>query len=189
MIQLKKRPPNPRFRTWIVRWDLVNRNAIIGFIFLLVCAAAAWFTVPAVLAGFTSLPPALSGPLAVALGGFIGVLYGKLMDRNSEIRARQREKKAEAYQDFIRAWTSSQKTSNNRSATWEQFVEISRDVMLWASDEVLRQYAVYWRLVLSSKGQVTEPVIRELAKTILAIRKDLEHKNRKVSENDIYTFF
>lgn len=58
-------------------------------------------------------------------------------------------------------------------------------MLLWASDDVLKHYGNHRELLRNPSSHADEGAGKELAKTILAVRKDLDHKNRKVKVDDV----
>jgi hypothetical protein len=116
------------------------------------------------------------------------------------IEASQREQWAGIYEEFINDWMKifgvgvldDERHPVESSEMVRLMADFSSKLMIWGSDRVLAEW-ILWRKVASeanSTGQQGSPeILVQLEKVILAMRKDLGHKDRQLKPMDILRLF
>ena len=131
--------------------------------------------------------------LVAALGALITVA-GNL---NIQIRNEQRPKKFEVYDKIIKLFFDSLFSSKSKSiSTQEEQEEIARkvqeitpDLILWASDDVLNLYIKFRQVANSEMEDSSNTSILLFSQLLLAMRKDLGNQNNKLDEVSILGTF
>lgn len=131
--------------------------------------------------------------ILIALLGAVITFAGNL---NLQIRNEQRPRKVEIYEKVINFFFEvifSQKSGHKQKTEQELvnfFIEITPDLILWGSDEVLRTYIEY-RQIASNKSLNSDSnaSILLFGRLILSMRKDLGHQNNNLKELTILGAF
>ncbi|MEA5464985.1 hypothetical protein [Leptothoe sp. PORK10 BA2] len=71
----------------------------------------------------------------------------------------------------------------------QRFEDMTPELILWASDDVLNLYIEFWRMARSNTSESPNNSIRLFGQLLLAIRKDLGHQNNKIDEVSILGTF
>lgn len=130
--------------------------------------------------------------ILIALLGTLVTVAGNL---NIQIRNEQKPKKIEIYDKVIKFFFDSILASKlGRESKTEQelvqgFSDMTPDLILWASDDVLNLY-IKFRQVTDNDMQhsLNNPIIL-FGQMLLAMRKDLGHQNDKLNEISILGTF
>lgn len=171
-------------------------NLVIGFSSLIATAAiilcAAWF----VLGWFSTLQrevaTAIVAGFVAVMVSIVSVLLSKYFDRKREIEQAQRANKAEIYEDllkFVFSHAFSAKLPDQVPSEAEGinfFNRFTQRVIVWGSDDVLRQYAT-WKFSMNDGDP--NALVFEMEKLFFAIRKDMGHKNAGLRRGDILRIF
>jgi hypothetical protein len=158
---------------------------VLGFLLL---GAAAWFVLwlMRAVAGYVStIPKELGAPIiaavATVLVATLTVVLGKYFERKRELDALYREKKTEAYDEFLKKFLevffSGGENIGERDLV--PFLrDFSRQLILWAGPEVIEAF-VAWKDHLA-QGSPDAKSIFLLEDFLLAVRKDLRHTNKGI---------
>lgn len=130
--------------------------------------------------------------ILIALLGALITFSGNLQ---IQIRNEQKPKKTEIYDQVINFFFDSiLATKLGREPKREEelvkgFADMTPDLILWASDDVLNLY-IEFRLIASSNIQDSpnKPILL-FGQLLLAMRKDLGHQNKKIDEVSILGTF
>ncbi len=153
----------------------------------------------------TRIDPSVAAAIITASGtvlvATVTVVAGRIFERKKMIAAEQRAKWAVLYEEFIRGWLqmmgldqpSATRQLPPESTIIKFFADFSAKAIPWASPEVIRQWS-RWKsigLQLSEKSIPTQStnLIFETEKLILAMRKDLGHKDGILDDHQILRMF
>ncbi|WP_250565112.1 hypothetical protein [Adonisia turfae] len=130
--------------------------------------------------------------ILIALFGALITFAGNLQ---IQIRNEQKPKKTEIYDQVINFFFDSILASKlgrepkNEGELVQGFADMTPDLILWASDDVLNLYIEFRRMASSNTlGSPNNPILL-FGRLLLAMRKDLGHQNKKIDEVSILGTF
>lgn len=131
--------------------------------------------------------------ILIALLGTLITVSGNLQ---IQIRNEQKPKKTEIYDKFINLFlgyllaAKLGKEQKNEEELIKSLAEITPDLILWASDEVLSLYIKFRQMADGSlkKSSEDNPMLL-FGQLLLAIRKDLGHQNKEIDKKSILSTF
>lgn len=151
---------------------------------------------------FSSIDPKLGAGLVAAsatiLVSVFTVLVSKHLERKAEILAHLREKKIPTYEkiiNFIFSLTFAEKLGKKQPSEKEMIkfmAEITQELVIWGSDEMLQAFYKFRMMSIeNTEGTPNNPynVLFMVEDLLLAIRKDLGHKNKDVGRGKILGLF
>ncbi|ALQ51457.1 hypothetical protein [Nitrosomonas ureae] len=151
---------------------------------------------------FSSIDPKLGAGLVAAsatiLVSVFTVLVSKHLERKAEILAHLREKKIPTYEkiiNFIFSLTFAEKLGKKQPSENEMIkfmAEITQELVIWGSDEMLEAFYKFRMMSIeNADGNSNNPyaVLFMVEDLLLAIRKDLGHKNKNISRGKILGLF
>ena len=175
--------------------QLVLQSIIIIFL-LAFLASGAW----AVWKTLTSLSPqvatAIVAGVATLLVSVFSVLWSKRVERLGEIEQEQRKEKIPVYEEFLSlVFRIVLADKLGEGPVPEQdmmkFISVfSQKIIVWGSDDVLKEYATFRRLSAAATAQEA-PILNLFAieRLLLAIRRDVGHKNKNLAQGDLLRIF
>ncbi len=180
-----------------------NRKQIaLGLFVIVALVIATYLLIAKVWDVFSAVDPKLGAGLVIAsatiIVSLISVLVSKHLDRKAEILAHLREKKIPTYEKiikFIFSLTFAEKIGKKQPSEKEMIkfmAEITQELVIWGSDEMLNAFFKFRMMSLentdnnSGNPYVVLFMVEDL---LLAIRKDLGHKNENVSRGKILGLF
>ena len=183
--------------------DKQNRKQIaLGLILLGLLVFGGYLLIAKIWDVFSSIDPKLGAGLVAAsatiLVSVFTVLVSKHLERKAEILALLREKKIPTYEkiiNFIFNLTFAEKLGKKQPSEKEMIkfmAEITQELVIWGSDEMLEAfYKFRMASIENADGTVTDPysVLFMVEDLLLAIRKDLGHKNKNISRGKILGLF
>jgi len=127
--------------------------------------------------------------------GTAGALIAVAGNLSIKIREEQRERKVEVYDKVINLFFSIflakplKLEAKNEQDLAKEIAEITPDLILWASDEVLSKYIDLKHF--SIKGDPSNPAksLEIFEQLLLAMRKDLGHQNSNLKKGKILGTF
>jgi hypothetical protein len=155
--------------------------------------------------GDLPLPLIISVVTAVATitTAIVTTLITKSNELRLQIRTEQRDKKALIYEEltefFFKIIFASKleskedpiSTENKEREIVEFLTSYTPKIIMWGSDEVLREFYLFRNKSLSvesDSGKVFD-VIRKFEELLFSIRRDLGHKNKKLGKGNILGLF
>ena len=180
--------------------QLDRKQFLLAIFGLLIILAGATVTVWTIWKTLTSVSPqvgtALVAGMATLLVSVFSVLWSKRVDREREIEQEQRQQKIPVYEDFLSLIfriVFAEKLGENPVSEQEMlkiFRLFAQKLLVWGSDEVLKEYATWRRITTSSVAQ-ENPVFHLFAieRLLFAIRKDVGHKNKNLKQGDLLSIF
>ena len=135
---------------------------------------------------------------ATILVSLFSVLVSKHLERKAEILAHLREKKIPTYEkiiNFIFSLTFAEKVGRKQPSEKEMIkfmAEITQELVIWGSDEMLEAFYKFRMMSIeNADGNSENPynVLFMVEDLLLAIRKDLGHKNKNLSRGKILGLF
>ncbi len=177
---------------------------LIGLLAILAMALLGVWALISVWTGLTSLQPEILGPLLVASGTIVSVsitvVVGQLLQRRAAYEELQRPKKIEIYERFMTRWfdyLELGKRKDNRKPriaadpeVIKYFAQFAREVILWGSGKVLRDYSHFTAEIQAAQDDATrQAALFGFEKTLMSLRSDLGHSNRGLKEGDVLRLF
>ena len=150
-----------------------------------------------VIHALASLAPAIAAaiiaPAATVIVSVISIVLGKYFESRNLIQKEQREKKIPVYEDLINFVSKIQMSTKagNTPPSEEEMVNFmsgfTQRIMVWGSDEVLTAFVRFRRVPTDDAATKANPfgLMFSYEQLILAIRRDLGHKNKALSTGDI----
>jgi hypothetical protein len=141
----------------------------------------------------------LTAAVPVTLG-LVGQFVSSDRQNRREIEARLRERKSAVYEEFIRFWMDlmmlkekREKLVQNQSQLLEEMNNLSKPMMLWASNEVVRSYSEFRRKSSSADSNVQErdsiDTLIRFEQMLLLMREDMGHDPGALRQFDLLSFF
>lgn len=154
---------------------------------------------------FASLDPKLGAGLVTAFAAVIvsvgSVVGTKYLEKKAEIRAQLREKKIPTYEklmDFMFKMTIGERLNGKKLSANEKQVlltEIVQELIVWGSDDMIHAFYNFRQGILTNNENIVNnkelsdhkglPTLYLIEEMLIAIRKDLGHKNAGVKRGKI----
>lgn len=179
-----------------------NRAQVaLGFLLLAGILAAAYWATTAIWNALSGSPAIGAGIAAATLTGALAIVstfVTKHLDRKATIVSQLREKKVPVYENVIQlvfGMFFSGKGGRKKLSEQEiigQMADITEQLTIWGSDELVQEYHKFRMASLrqsAGKLQNQRESLIALVDLMLAIRKDLGHKNKNVSRRTILSLF
>lgn len=149
----------------------------------------------------------LSNPIIVALitgvvtilGSVISITVGKYYERKLLVEQEMREKKIPIYEtllEFSFKLFLGEKIDEEKMSEAEltkKLMQFTEQSIIWGSDEVISAWSNFRNQALernkSEHGISGQEFMNSFAKVLLAIRKDIGHKNKNINENILLGLF
>jgi len=166
-----------------------NLSLIFSFAFLAVIAWSIYWLASQIWGQFKLLDPKVSVAILTAsttvIVATLTVVLGKYIERKKDIEAHYREKKTEIYDEFLSAFFktfySDNEDENEENPELVDFLrEWQRKMILWGGQDVLSKY-ILWMAHLK-KEEPNAKTMFMMEEFFLEIRKDLGHKNNKLTK-------
>ncbi len=179
-----------------------KKQTIFGFFLLGLLMLLFYLLVAKIWSIFSSVDPRLGAGLVAAsatiLVSVISVFVSKHLERRAETLTHLRDKKTPTYEkiiNFIFSVTFAEKLEKEKPKEKEiiEFMaEITPELIVWGSDEMLDAFHKFktGSIKLSEeKNQSPYAILIMVEEFLLAIRKDLGHKNKSLSRGKILGLF
>ena len=173
-------------------------TAVFGLLLLGIFATAAVVSIWKVL----TLSTPTAGPVMVAtltaVGSITGLIVSKHWERRNDVEQAHRAKKEPIYDRFMEFWFKlifANRLGEPPVTELEmmQFVgQFTQQLIIWGSDDVLKAYATLRRQNMASgdsKDLDSTQMLVALEDVLLAIRKDMGHKNKGIGQGDLLVLF
>ena len=172
-----------------------------GFVLLGVIILGAYWAIATIWHALSATPTVGAGIAAAALTGALAILstfLTKHLDRKATVLAHLREKKIPVYEEIIRlVFGIALAGKGGRAPLKEsdivrQMAGITERLTIWGSDELVEEYYNFrMASVRQAAGGSQDPREALLALTdlMLAVRRDLGHKNKNISRRKILGLF
>lgn len=147
-----------------------------------------------------SIDPRISAALITGLIAIIAtsltITIPKYLEKRMEIEEHLREKKSQTYKELVELlFKILMGSKTNESLTESEFIKFmsrfTENLILWGSEEVIQSYKAYRMYFINRKeGEaLTLESINLTENLLLAIRKDMGHKNKGLQQGDILSLF
>jgi len=174
--------------------------AFVGLAIIAVVIIGAIVAVRYLLGVLTSLDSdlavAIIAAAATVLVSVLSVVLGNIYEAREQVQREHREKKIPVYEDLIAFLFRVLLGVKTGSAPTEEDMlkfmsEFNQRAMVWGSDEVLAAWIKWRRAAINSSSPGTQPLelVFLYEELILAIRRDLGHKNSGLKRGDILALF
>ena len=138
------------------------------------------------------LGAALATGFVAVIVAVLSAVLSKYYERKAALEQALREQKVPIYEkliDFIFRITFAEKRGEAMPSEREMILfmtELTRDLVIWGSPEVIRSYASFKRLTASlGENSSHIPAMFSVEQVFRAIRKDLGHRDVLVQKGDI----
>lgn len=140
---------------------------------------------------------AIVAAVATVLVSVFSVVVTKYYDRKRVIEQEIREKKIPMYVEFVEFWfnTLYAKRITGKDMTEKEMVQFfnafTQKLMIWGSDEVLTLWSRYRRgfTGVQDTESISPEKLFEFENLLMAIRKDMGHRNNGVIKGDLLGLF
>ncbi|MDX2303545.1 MAG: hypothetical protein NW226_12135 [Microscillaceae bacterium] len=99
------------------------------------------------------------------------------------------EEKSVVYTRFIEAWFTATYANSTENTSFIidrlSLLDLKKHLILWASQEVLREYNKLTKMTLQDKPHIPD-IIKQSEKVILAMREDLGEKNDTIEAEGLF---
>lgn len=135
---------------------------------------------------------AIIAGVATVLVSVFSILWSKRSERLREIEQEQRKQKLPIYEEFVAFVLKlilAEKLGNKPVPEKEMIKFMStfaQKLIVWGADEVLSEYVAFRHMAATGSGLQIAFAVEKL---LLAIRKDIGHKNAKLQSGDILRVF
>lgn len=122
------------------------------------------------------------------------VTAGKYYERKRAIEQEIREKKIPMYDEFVQFLfrTLMQGKAGKQISEQETiqfFGRFTQKLMVWGSDEVVLAWSRYRRQFLIAEAPDTKQSVTRLEDLLMAIRRDMGHRNHRIERGDLLGLF
>jgi hypothetical protein len=145
-----------------------------------------------IFARLAALNPNVSAALITALAAGATVLYTQAANRRKDIAEAHRPAKAAVYRRFMDLASEILTAQNSRDGNpgfrgdlKKDFVEMTSELIIWGSPDVLRKFAA-WRLAANVGGPA---VLLATDDFMQAMRQDLGNSNRGLRRGDVLKLY
>lgn len=178
------------------------KQILLGLLFLAAFVALAGFLLWTLFRAFITLPPEIATAIiagsATILVSVLTLVLSKQWERRLEIEQEHRKQKLPIYEEFMAFWFKvllSHKPGMNPVSEEEMvefFSTFTQKLIVWGSDEVLKEYSTFRRqsyvLAEQPSSAHLEPLLI-FEQPLYAIRSDVGHKNRDLKLGDLLALF
>lgn len=177
---------------FVISLTVVGVTIVIGFFILL------WRVITRIDPSIAAAMITVSGTILAATGT---VVAGRVFERKKMIESEQRAKWASIYEGFIHGWLQmmglDQPKANRKPPSEAKavkfFADFSAKAMPWASPEVIKQWSRWKSIASNQDGNPPKDqgssLIFETEHLILAMRRDLGHKDSILDDHQILRMF
>lgn len=182
--------------------DQNKKQMVMGFALLGVLLYGGYILIAKLWSIFSTVDPKLGVGIVAASStiiiSLVSVLISKHLDRKAQIFAHLREKKVPIYEkiiNFIFSLTFAEKLGKNQPTEKEMMkfmAEVTQELVIWGSDEMIDAfYKFRMKSIDSANGTEQNPneILLTVESLLLAIRKDLGHKNKNMPKGKLLGLF
>ena len=168
-------------------------STLFGLTLLAGLLLVAYFVARAAWRGFRELENQVAAAVVAAsatiLVSVLSVTLTRMWERKNERLRELHAKRVPVYERFITEWLGLMLSSGgqlNEDRAKQFFVTITPDILVWASDEVLAKWSRERRswTTMPAGGDAMDLMFR-FEDLLLAMRRDLGHRNNGVSRGDV----
>lgn len=182
--------------------DQNKKQMVLGFALLGVLLYGGYILIAKLWSIFSTVDPKLGVGIVAASStiiiSLVSVLISKHLDRKAQIFAHLREKKVPIYEkiiNFIFSLTFAEKLGKKQPTEKEMMkfmAEVTQELVIWGSDEMIDAfYKFRMKSIDSANGTEQNPneILFTVESLLLAIRKDLGHKNKNMPKGKLLGLF
>ncbi len=185
-------PPSPKASTF--------GSMLIGVLMLiaivLFALAIAYYALSVFLGLNPNVAAAIVAAFATVVVSVLSVIVGKHLEAMALVKKEHREKKVPVYEDLIKFWFKHLFASKAGGKPLEEaefiafLTDFTQRMMVWGSDEVIAAWVEFrYASMEAATAEQTTSVLDKYELLILAIRRDLGHKNKGLKHGDILRLF
>lgn len=134
--------------------------------------------------------PVITGVLTVIIG-WISIWVKNRLSRAKKRETELDQKKREVFQNMIDLHSEKIFGEYHNTDWLERFAIMRKEIVVWASDEVLLEYALFHQKLFTESLKNLEEYEIHFAKAILEFRKQIGYKNKnsKIKAEQITAIF
>ncbi|MFA7497062.1 MAG: hypothetical protein WCY67_12255 [Acidithiobacillus sp.] len=179
-----------------------KKQIILGLIIIGIIFYVGYLLIVKLWSIFSTIDPRLGAGIVAAsatvIVSLISVLVSKHLDKKAEILAHLREKKVPTYEkiiEFIFNITFSEKLGKEKPTEKEMIkfmADVTQELVIWGSDEMIDAFYKFRMKSIDSangKSQSPKEILFTVESLLLAIRKDLGHKNKNMPKGKLLGLF
>lgn len=170
-------------------------RVVFGLVLLVSFGIGSYFLLLFLIKGLIQLPDGIRTVIVTGVftvfGSILTLFWTKSIERKREIEQENRKQKVLVYEKFMDFWFRIfvNYIIVNKEVPAEEYKEFmgthTQKLLLWASDDVLREYSAFRKSALDGN----DTLMFQFGKMLMAIRADIGHKNTDVNERDILRTF
>jgi hypothetical protein len=151
---------------------------VVGFLVLLVAGAALVY-------GLVE-DPAVSGPVAGAIGVIVAAILQRRWEKGQELERSRREQMAPIYERLVGIL----KESPGEEETSEFFKDLTTKMLLYGPAPIIKEWIEFRLRGMSTAGDPTNPTsLLNYEKLLLLVRKDLGHDDSELKLGDLLRIY
>ena len=175
-------------------------QTILGLILIAIIGVAAYFGLGVLWETLSSLDPRVGTTVGVVVGATIAGLFTmrtKRIEEEAALRERLREKKIPTLEQVVALIFDLQFAAKkgqqppDEKETIKRMVNITQELVIWGSDDMLRQYRAFKEATLKQAAGTAHPMqtVYAVEDLLMAVRKDAGHKNKGLKRGSILRLF
>jgi hypothetical protein len=179
-----------------------KKQMALGVVLLGILLFSGYLFLAKLWAVFSSVDPKLAIGIVAAsttiIVSLVSVLVSKYLERKAQILAHLREKKIPTHEkiiNFIFSITFAEKLGKKQPTEKEMIkfmTEITQELVVWGSDEMIDAFYKFRMKSIDStktEKEISNEVLFTVENLLLAIRKDLGHKNKNMPKGKLLGLF
>lgn len=177
-----------------------KKQIILGLFFIILIVYFTYLLIAKLWETFSSVDAKLAigiiGASTTIIVSLISILVSKQLDRKAQVLSHLREKKVPIYEeiiDFIFRVTFAEKLEKKPISEQEmvEFVtKFTQELIIWGSDDMIDAfYQFRMESINNPDDQNPHKIIFVVENLLLAIRKDLGHKNKNMPKGKLLSLF
>ncbi len=112
-----------------------------------------------------------SGFAAAIVGSFFTYLINNRLDRHQRVISVRKEIYSNVQEELAGFFDTA--TTTDRQKSCSSLLTLYRQIQLWASKEVVKQFNVFWDAIDLKNAKTQEELREEYTKLVIAMREDL----------------
>ena len=178
-------------------------RALGGFAVLAVLALVSWLVARALWDLFRGLQKevaaALVAGVATIVVSMVSVSLTRYHERRRDLEREIRNRRVPTYEQFIGFWMDTLLAGNapgaqarpvDESRMFEFFKTFTQDVLIWGSDDIVRQWSELRRaFATAEQGANQTETMFKFEQFLLALRREFGHKNKNLKRGDVLGLF
>jgi hypothetical protein len=142
----------------------------------------------------TTVAAAIVAAVATGIASLLAVILQRRSEERQQFAAASREQKVDLYETFLRSWfdvfgvgvvRTPQESQDVVAASLETITKMIPAMISWASDSFLIEWSRLRRATITGGSDEQQFNLLKFEQVLLAIRRDLGHKNQGIEVGDL----